>query len=143
MPLTANIDSSAPFAVVSITDPYTIEEWRAAMLVVWESPAFGSHRAILIDRRRSETPSTAFVEAMATFLSRHQARIAGTRAAIVVRDDSGFGMGRMTELKASLENPDAMIRPFRDYDQAVRWLTDPAFVARTAGRRARSSPEDS
>ena len=90
-----------------------------------------------------ETPSTAFVQAMATFLSRHQAKIAGTRAAIAVRDDSGFGMGRMTELKASLENPDAMIRPFRGYDEAVRWLTDPAFVARTAGRRAASGPEDS
>jgi hypothetical protein len=136
MPVTANIDSTARFAVVSITDPYTIEEWRAAMLVVWESPVFGSRRALLIDRRRSEPPSTAFVEAMATFFSRHQAKIAGTRAAIVVRDDSGFGMGRMTELKASLENPDAMIRPFRDYDEAVRWLTDPAFAAGTAGRRA-------
>jgi hypothetical protein len=32
-------------------------------------------------------------------------------------------MGRMTELRASVESPAAIIRPFRDYDHAVRWLT--------------------
>jgi len=29
----------------------------------------------------------------------------------------------VTELRASVDNPDATIRPFRDYDDAVRWLT--------------------
>jgi len=123
MPITAALDSTEQFVLVSVTDPYTIEEWCATMLVVWESPDFIRHRALLIDRRRAEPLSVAFVDTMTRFLAEHQRKISGSRTAIVVRDDTGFGMGRMTELKASIENPDAAIRPFRDYDDAVNWLT--------------------
>jgi hypothetical protein len=123
MPITASSDAAGRFALVSVTDPYTIEEWCATMLTVWDGAAFVSSRAVLIDRRRAEPLSVAFVDTMTRFFAEHHRKIAGTRAAIVVRDDSGFGMGRMTELKASIENPDAAIRPFRDYDDAGRWLT--------------------
>ena len=123
MPITAAVDSSARFTVVSVTDPYTMEEWCGAMLDVWDSPPFKQHRALLIDRRRSEPLTVTFVDTMTRFLAEHQGKIAGSRTAIVVRDDTGFGMGRMTELRASVESPAAMIRPFRDYDDAVRWLT--------------------
>jgi hypothetical protein len=61
---------------------------------------------------------------MVHYLADHHERIAGTRAAIVVRDDTGFGAGRMTELKASLRIPDAAIGTFREYADAVKWLTD-------------------
>jgi hypothetical protein len=123
MPITAAVDSSARFTVVSVTDPYTMEEWCAAMLDVWDSPPFKKHRALLIDRRRAEPLTVAFVDTMTRFLAEHQDKIAGSRTASVVRDDTGFGMGRMTELRASVESPAAIIRPFRDYDHAVRWLT--------------------
>jgi hypothetical protein len=123
MPITASFDPPGRFALVTVTDPYTIEDWCATMLRVWDSAAFVSTRALLIDRRHAEAPSVSFVDAMTRFFAEHQRKIAGTRAAIVVRDDSGFGMGRMTELKASIDNPDAAIRPFRQYDDAVRWLT--------------------
>ena len=123
MPISSTVDPSGRFTLVSVTDPYTIEDWCAAMLLVWDSPPFRRHRALLIDRRRAEPLSVAFVDTMTRFLTEHHNKIAGTRTAIVVRDDSGFGMGRMTELRASVDNPDASIRPFRDYDDAVRWLT--------------------
>lgn len=123
MPITSAVDSRGRFTVVSVVDPYTIEDWCAAMLLVWDSAAFREQRALLIDRRRAEPLSVAFVDTMTRFLTEHHAKISGTRTAIVVRDDSGFGMGRMTELRASIENPDAVIRPFRVYDDAVRWLT--------------------
>ena len=125
MPISSTVDPSGRFTLVSVTDPYTIEDWCAAMLLVWDSPPFLRQRALLIDRRRAEPLSVAFVDTMTRFLTEHHDKIAGTRTAIVVRDDSGFGMGRMTELRASVDNPDAMIRPFRDYDDAVRWLTAP------------------
>jgi hypothetical protein len=123
MPITAALDSTGRFVIVSVIDPYTIEEWCATMLAVWEGPDFARHRALLIDRRRAEPLSVAFVDTMTRFLAEHQRKISGSRTAIVVRDDTGFGMGRMTELKASIENPDAAIRPFRDYHDAVHWLT--------------------
>jgi hypothetical protein len=123
MPITATLDPSARFTLVSVTDPYSIEEWCTAMLEIWDSAAFREHRALLIDRRRAEPLTVSFVDTMTRFLAEHQDKIAGTRTAIVVRDDTGFGMGRMTELRASVESPEAVIRPFRDYDSAVRWLT--------------------
>jgi hypothetical protein len=123
MPITSAVDSTGRFTVVSVIDPYTIEDWCNEMLLVWDSPAFREHRALLIDRRQAEPLSVAFVDSMTSFLSEHHTKIAGTRTAIVVRDNTGFGMGRMTELRASIESPDAVIRPFRDYDEAVRWLT--------------------
>ncbi len=123
MPITAALDPTERFVLVSVTDPYTIEEWCATMLAVWESADFIRHRALLIDRRQAEPLTVAFVDTMTRFLAEHHRKISGSRTAIVVRDDTGFGMGRMTELKASIENPNAAIRPFRDYDGAVRWLT--------------------
>jgi hypothetical protein len=45
------------------------------------------------------------------------------RAAILVRDDAGFGMGRMPGFRVKGENPDVTLRTFRDYDRAVKWLT--------------------
>jgi hypothetical protein len=123
MPITSAVDATGRFTLVSVIDPYTIEDWCAAMLLVWDSDAFRTHRALLIDRRQAKPLSVSFVDTMTRFLSEHHAKIAGSRTAIVVPDDSGFGMGRMTELRASVESPDAMIRPFRDYDDAVRWLT--------------------
>ena len=123
MPITATVDSSGRFTVVSVTDPYTMEEWCAAMLDVWDSLPFKQHRALLVDRRRADPLTVSFVDTMTGFLAEHQDKIAGSRTAIVVRDDTSFGMGRMTELRASVESPAAMIRPFRDYESAVRWLT--------------------
>jgi hypothetical protein len=123
MPITATLDPSEQFTRVSVVDPYSIEEWCAAMLEIWDSAPFRVHRALLIDRRFAEPLSVPFVETMTGFLAEHHKKIAGTRTAIVVRDDTGFGMGRMTELRASVESPDAVIRPFRGYDDAVRWLT--------------------
>ena len=123
MPITTARDPGEQFAVVTLTDPHTIDEWRDVMLVLWASPGFRETRAVLIDRRLSAPPTSAFVDAMTDFFALHREKLAGTRSAIVVGNDAGFGMGRMTELKASRENPSAAIRPFRLYDEAVVWLT--------------------
>jgi hypothetical protein len=121
MPITWTIDSAKRFAVLSVIDPYTIEEWRAAMLETFEDAAFRQYSTLLVDRRGSKPPTRSFVEAMTQFFASHKDQIAA-RTAIVVRDDAGFGMGRMTELKSELETPGTTIRTFRTYDDAVRWL---------------------
>ena len=123
MPVRAADDAGGRFTIVSISDPYTIEEWREAILGAWNSHAFVKNGAILIDRRSAEPPSVQFVEAITAFLADHRDKIAGSRAAILAEDDGGFGMGRMTQLKSRLQNPDAFIQAFRNYDEAVAWLT--------------------
>ena len=93
------------------------------MLEILASPIARPQLSMMVDRREVETITTEFVVQMIGFFSQRQAAFSGSRTAIVVGDDSGFGMGRMTELKSALENPASTIRVFRNYDEGVRWLT--------------------
>ena len=122
MPVTASADPDGRFSVVTVTDPYTIEEWRTAMLAAGDDVTFRSRRRMLIDRRRATPPTTAFVDSMIRFAAEHPADV-GTRVAVVVADSAGFGMARMAELKASGSVPEASIMVFREYAAAVDWLT--------------------
>ena len=123
MPVTWSVEPGGRFVVLLPADPSSFEEWRTAMLEILASPMARPHLTMLVDRREAETVTTDFVVQMAGFFSQRQAALSGSRTAIVVKDDSGFGMGRMTELKSALENPDSTIRVFRSYDEGVRWLT--------------------
>ncbi len=122
MPVTVSADPDGRFAVLRIGDPYTLDEWRAGVLSALDTPVYRQRRTLLVDRRGSEAPSTAFVESMALFLADHVDATTGERVAIVVSDDASFGMGRMTELRTELTNPGSKRRTFRDYDAAVSWL---------------------
>lgn len=122
MPVTSTADPSGRFAVLTVTDPYSMEEWQRGMIATIAGPTFLEHRVVLVDRRPSAAPTTGFVDAMIEFFSAHHSQIANGRFAIVVRDDSGFDMVRITELKAGHDNPRMSIQPFREYDEAVRWL---------------------
>src|SRR4030081_2618235 len=100
MPVTSSTDPARRFAIVTVTDPYTFEEWRTGVLTAAEEVPYRDRRRILIHRRRSPPPTTAFVDLMIQFANEHAAEVASTRAAIVVADSAGFGMARMAELKA-------------------------------------------
>jgi hypothetical protein len=123
VPIDWTVGPTERFVILTVIDPYTIEQWRAAMLATFDNPAFREHRALLVDRRGTEPVTTPFVAAMTQFFVAHRDRIA-TRTAIVVADEAGFGMGRMTALKAEFGTPEMAIQTFRDYADAVRWLTD-------------------
>jgi len=122
MPITWAFDSTQRFALLSVTDPYTLEEWRAAVLAIFEAPVSREHVALLIDRRDTEPPTAEFVIEMNRFFAEHRNTLSTARVAIIVRDN-GAGMARVTQLLSQLETPDATIRGFHSYDEAVRWLT--------------------
>ena len=124
MPIRWRFDTAGGFALMSVSDPYTIDEWRTAMTAILEAPVSRSHVAILVDRRDTQPLSTQSVEEMTRFLAEYQAELAGGRAAILVSDEVNFGMGRMTQLRSRLEIPNTTIRTFRSYDDAIAWLTD-------------------
>jgi len=123
MPIRWRFDTAGGFALMSVSDPYTIDEWRTAMTAILEAPVSRSHVAILVDRRDTQPLSTQSVEEMTRFLAEYQAELAGGRAAILVSDEANFGMGRMTQLRSRLEIPNTTIRTFRSYDEAIAWLT--------------------
>jgi hypothetical protein len=122
MPVTSKIDSARRFAVLTIADPYTLDEWRTTLLGVFADHVFRQSRALLVDRRGAAALTTATVNAMMQFFLSHRNELA-IRAAIVARDAAGYGMGRMTEMKSEFDLPQTTIRTFRDYQEAVRWLT--------------------
>jgi hypothetical protein len=119
MAITWTVDPTEQFVVMSVCDPFTIEEWRTAMITILAASIARPRLALLIDRRHSEPITPRFVNDMSLFFEQHRAALSNCLAAIVVSDDASFGMGRMT----ALQNPHAMIRTFRNYEDAVTWLT--------------------
>jgi hypothetical protein len=122
MPITWVVDPGERFLELTVADPYTADEWRAAVLQVLDDPTFQQCRAILVDRRHAEPPTTAFVATVVRFMAAHVDALA-LRTAVLVRDSAAFGMTRMTALTAEFESAKAIIHPFYDRDDAVRWLT--------------------
>ena len=123
MPVKWACDSSERFARLSVTDPYSFEEWRDAVLAILSAPVSETHHAVLIDRRGAGPLSTDLANQMLEFLASHQRALSGGRVAVVVSDDTSFGMTRMVQLRSTFDVPDGTIRPFRSYDDAVNWLS--------------------
>jgi hypothetical protein len=112
-------DPADRFAVLTGTDPCTIEEWRSAMAALLEHPVYRERGAVLVDRRQCTPPDKAFVSEMKLFFTRRKRDASGMIAAVVVSNDAAFEIGQ----KSERANPDAAIRTFRSYEDARRWLT--------------------
>ena len=124
MPITCTADPAGRFAVLTLTDPYTIDEWRTALEALLLEPVYRARRAIMVDRQHCAPPESSFVAQMTDFFASHNRGLAGAVAAVVVADEVGFGMSRMTELRAEKESPAFSIHTFRTSDEAERWLID-------------------
>jgi hypothetical protein len=128
MPVSWSVHTSGRFAVLTIEDPHTFEEWRSTVLAMVAATSASPQMCLLVDRRHSTPPSSEQVKQMIDFFEQHRSVLARRSAAIVVVDDAGFGVARMIELRSRLELPDGTIRVFRQYDEAVKWLTDKSAV---------------
>jgi len=123
MPVRVDVDPAATVAVLIVTDPYTFDEWKQAMETVLDSIVYLATSGLLVDRRGTIAPSLHFVDQMMEFFRANEHRLGKGRAAIVVDETVAYGMGRMVELKAQIVAPAILIRVFREYADATRWLT--------------------
>jgi hypothetical protein len=98
-----------------LIDPYTFTEWEDAMLAVMERSALPQDLRILMDRRRAARPTSSFVACMVNFFRAHEARLAGTRAAILVSNSA-------PEALPDLRVGRFRIRTFNDPVDAAQWL---------------------
>ena len=121
MPVTWCVSPRRPRAELVLIDPYTFSEWEDAMLAILSTSASPESLRLLIDRRRATRPTANFVGCMLSFLRTHEARLAGTRAAILV----GNGV---PEALPDLRVGRFRMRTFRDAAKAVQWL-DPDWDA--------------
>ena len=118
MPITVTEDPTT-HVTMTVTDPYTFEEWQAAVL-----PFATAARPLrlLIDRRHASAPSRTVVERMINCLTTHAEAAKTWRVAVVAPTDAGYGVARMIELTVEARGLAPCIAPFRSYDAARIWL---------------------
>ena len=115
MPVTWSVSPGRPRAELTLIDPYTFTEWEDAMLAILETPVLPEDLRLLIDRRSAARPTSTFVGCMVNFFRAHEARLAGTRAAVLV--DNG-----VPEPLPDLRVGRFRIRTFREAAEALQWL---------------------
>ena len=115
MAVTWSVSPGRHRAELTLFDPYTFTEWEEAMLAILDAPALPEDLRLLIERRGAARPTSTFVGCMVNFFRAHEARLAGTRAAVLV--DNG-----VTEPLTDLRVGRFRIRTFRDAAEAVQWL---------------------
>jgi hypothetical protein len=125
MPIAWRLDPDGRRASFTVSDPYTIDEWCAAVTAMLQDSPANDGLGVIVDRRGAAPPTRSFVDQMAAFFAARAHQVAGVRAAVVVDSETAYGMSRMTGLRSELESPGLTIRPFRSYEEAERWLTRP------------------
>ena len=115
MPATWFVFPGRPRAELVLIDPYTFTEWEDAMLAILKTSALTEDLRLLIDRRGAARPSSSFVGCMLNFFRAHEARLAGTRAAVVVSHS-------VPEALPDLRVGRFRVRTFHDAAEAVQWL---------------------
>jgi hypothetical protein len=123
MPVAVHPDPAGRFVLLTITDPYSIDEWRRGLEAVFREPLFLKRARVLVDRRSCAPPTASAVAEMVDFLSEHRPEVATSRTAVVVGDEAAFGFWRMMALRTELADLTAEIKVFREYDAGVYWLT--------------------
>lgn len=121
MAITWSVEPGRRFVLFRVVDPYTIDEWRESMTAMLESPAVGSPLILLVDRRGTQPLTQAIVDEFNRYFTEHRERLAGSRCAIVLSYGVDFEIAGM--LRTVVQIPNASVRTFRDYDEAVAWLT--------------------
>jgi hypothetical protein len=115
MPVTWFVSPGRPRAELMLVDPYTFAEWEDAMLAILDTPALPQDLRLLIDRRGAARPTSTFVGCMVNFFRAHEARLAGTRAAVLLSNS-------VPEALPDLRVGRFRIRTFHDAAEAVQWL---------------------
>ena len=115
MPVTWLVLPERTRAELVFIDPYTFAEFEEAMRGILEMSAPPGHFRVLIDRRHAARPSSVFVACMVNFFRAHEARLAGTRAAVLVRTG---GAEALHDLRVGRFR----IRAFDDAIAAATWL---------------------
>lgn len=123
MPVSWSVDPASRRAVLTLTDPYTFQEWESALSAIIGHSAFAPPYNFLIDRRQASAPTAEFVRRMADFFASHARELGHSRGAVIVSSEVAYGAGRMAQLMAEARNPAITMRIFRDDVEAERWLS--------------------
>ena len=115
MPVTWSVLPGRPKAELVLIDPYKFSEWEEGMFAILDAFAVSEDLRLLIDRRDAARPTSTFVGCMVNFFRTHEARLAGTRVALLVSSD-------VPESLPDLRVGRFRLRTFDDAAEAVNWL---------------------
>lgn len=121
MAITWRVEPDGRFVLFRVVDPYTIDEWRESMTAILDSREVSSPLTLLVDRRGTQPPTQAIVDEFSRYFNEQRERLKGGRCAIILSHGVDFEIAGM--LRTVVRIPDASVRTFRDYDEAVAWLT--------------------
>ena len=128
MPVAWDVDCALRRARLTLTDPYTFEEWRSAMRLILQHPDYRSGFHFLVDQRECTPPTTDFVRGAIDFLTTYPSPVTHIRGAAVVKNEpTAFGMVRMSELMAESNGIDVAIYTCTAMDDAELWLGNQSF----------------
>jgi hypothetical protein len=101
----------------------SLQDWVDAIDRALSHPDFQTGFSFVSDRRHiTDPPSKDYVRGSIEALVARRERLgAGCRVAVVTSHDAPFGMARMAEAYA--EPRAVTFRVFRDYDEAITWVT--------------------
>lgn len=122
VPITSSVHASGKIIVLTLSSPYTADDWRAAVRDVLADPAFHEHPAVLVDRSGADPPSPAFVDTLVEAVGTFANAMAHARVAILVADRLAFGMARMGVTKFELRRGGPPMAVFCEEAAAVAWL---------------------
>jgi hypothetical protein len=120
MHIERTIDPAARVVILTVSGDIGDSELLRLADELAETPEVESDFALLIDLRqaRGAKVSTAGVYRL---VERGLVLSPGSRRAVVVPTNLGFGMARMYEMLR--KNRGGSPRVFRDYDEALRWVS--------------------
>ncbi len=123
VPITTNIDSRTRLRTHVATGTLTPDELESALTDAYRRPDFRPEAPSLFDARDAQLDAFAGPEIrhVVETVLKHRGAPPGTRTAIVVGHDLGFGLARMFEQQFEAKEP-SDVKVFRDMDEAMAWL---------------------
>ncbi|MBV8856320.1 MAG: hypothetical protein JOZ02_05090 [Acidobacteria bacterium] len=121
MPVTHRIDPQDGVVYLTVTGDSPFEEWEGALRRVLADASYSKGFNFLTDRRgQTDVPGPEFPRRVLRFLVEHTREMGRYRWAAVSTREAAFQTLRMFSILA--EEADIHVEPFRDYEEARRWL---------------------
>jgi len=107
------------WAVVVVSDPFTMPEWRQALMKVCEHYPSRRSLHVLVDGRHCAPPTTDFVGRAITALEAHKQY---RRVALVVHNAESYKKGLLAEAVVNIRKLPFELQTFSEWSAAEAWL---------------------
>jgi hypothetical protein len=125
MAITTRIDKESNLRLHTVKGTLTLKELLEKLKEVYSEPDYRPEMDVIWDLREADLSpfSTSDIRKVGDYVSGHWGAESGSKAALVVSRDLDFGLSRMYEFFLE-SRTSSEVQVFRDYDEAMDWITD-------------------